>query len=125
MALEFPIGLVELCLGKFLEPGEPVGRLFGLGGELGLLRRGCVARLLEFGSFLALVHPADNRGHQAKHEVEQQLRVDFRQLPVRVLRQAGVQQFCEAVGQGGLRLGVTGVGRLVGVGDLAAHVGVS
>jgi hypothetical protein len=43
---------------------------------------------------------------------------------VRVLRQAGVQQFCEAVGQGELRLGFTGVGRLVGVGDLAAHVGV-
>ena len=38
-----------------------------------------------------------------------------------MLRQVGVQEFCEAVGQGGLRLGFAGV---VGVGDLAAHVGV-
>jgi hypothetical protein len=30
-----------------------------------------------------------------------------------VLRQVGVQQFCEIVSQGGLRLGFAGVGRLV------------
>ena len=118
--------LVELGLGKLLEPGEPAGGLpvLGGGGALGSLRGDGMARLLEFGSFLALVDPADNRGQQAKHEVEQHLRVDFRQLQERVLRQAGVQQFCEAVGQWGLRLGFAGVGRLVGAGDLAAHVGV-
>ncbi len=124
MALEFPIGLVELSLGKFLEPGKPAGGLPGLGGKLGLLRWGCVARLLEFGGFLALVDPADNRGHQAKHEVEQQLLVEFRQLPERVLRQAGVRQFCEVVGQGALLHGFARVVRFVGAGDLAAHVGV-
>ena len=126
MPLEFLVGFGELRLSKLLEPGEPAGGLpvLGGGGALGSLCWGCVARLLEFGSFLALVDPADNRGQQAKHEVEQQLHVDCRQLPERVLRQAGVQQFCEAVGQGVLRLWFTGVGRLVGAGDLAAHVGV-
>ena len=80
LPLEFLVGLVELGLGKLLEPGEPAGGLpgLGLGRALGSLRRGCVARLLEFGSFLALVDPADNRGQQAKHEVEQQLTINRR-----------------------------------------------
>ena len=91
----------------------------GGGGALGSLRRGCVARLFEFGSFLALVDPADNRGKQAEHEVEQHLNIRCQD---RLPRQTGVQPFCEAVGQGGLFLRTAGVGRLVGAGNLAAHV---
>jgi len=102
MALEFSVGLVELSLGKLLESGEPAsGFLVGVGvGALGSLRRDGVALLLEFGGLLALVDPADNRGQQSKHDVEQRA-IDIRQLPERVLRQAGIKQFFEAVGQGG------------------------
>ena len=73
MAFEFLVGFVELGLGKLLEPGEPASGLLSLGGggALGSLRLDGVARLLEFGSFLAFVDPADNRGNQEKDKVVQ------------------------------------------------------